>query len=296
MPPVERTTIDTADLEFAALTCTPEGVDAFEDADRHALCFHGFPDDPGSMEPLMERLADAGYATVAPWMRGYGETDRPPVEPGNYTPFSLASDVLALIGALGADDPLLVGHDWGAIAVTAASVADPDSIGHAVVMAVPPNFSEALDDHASQALRSWYMTEFQIPGHGEEILRRDDFALIERLWRLWSPGLSAEDRIEAVKETFRTGETVEASLMYYRDFFDEFMSRPGSARAVRGIDVRTLLLAGRQDGCIGVDLFADATECYDARATLETLPRAGHFLHLEAPDQVADHVLEFVDG
>jgi len=286
---VETTRIETAGLTFEALTAG--------DGDRTALLFHGFPDTPRSMEPLMERLADAGYRVVAPYMRGYGDTDRPPVEPGNYTPLILGSDVFALADAVDAENPLVVGHDWGAIAVTTASVTDADSIGTCVTMAVPPNFMEALDDHASQALRSWYMTEFQIPGHGEEILRRDDFALVERLWNLWSPDWNADDElIEEVKETFRTGDTVEAALQYYKDFFDMFMSRQRSEVGVSGVDVPTLLLAGAHDGCISADLFEGTTACFDARADLEIVSRAGHFLHAERPDHVADRILEFVEA
>jgi len=286
---VETTRIETAGLTFEALTAG--------DGDRTALLFHGFPDTPRSMEPLMERLADAGYRVVAPYMRGYGDTDRPPVEPGNYTPLILGSDVFALADAVDAENPLVVGHDWGAIAVTTASVTDADSIGTCVTMAVPPNFMEALDDHASQALRSWYMTEFQIPGHGEEILRRDDFALVERLWNLWSPDWNADDElIEGVKETFRTGDTVEAALQYYKDFFDMFMSRQRSEVGVSGVDVPTLLLAGAHDGCISADLFEGTTDCFDARADLEIVSRAGHFLHAERPDHVADRILEFVEA
>ena len=283
---VERTTIPTADLEFAALTCG--------NGDRTALVLHGFPDAPTTFEPVLRRLADAGYTAVAPYMRGYGETDRPPVEPGNYSPMVLASDVFSLLSALETDDPLVVGHDWGAIATTTAAVTDPSRMGTCAIMAVPPNFWAQVDEYASQALRSWYMTEFQIPGHGEEILRRDDFALLERLWRLWSPNWNyADDELAAVKETFATGDTVEAALQYYKDMFDMMLPRRQSQLAVSGIDVPTLMVAGGADGCIGADMFESATECFDARAELEVLPTAGHFMHAERPDEVVDRILEF---
>ena len=286
---LERTTVETTGFQFAAVTAG--------DGDRYALCFHGFPDDPRTFEPLATRLVEAGYTVAAPWMRGYGETESPPLDAGNFTPFDLASDVFAIADALGAEAPLLVGHDWGAIAVTAASVADPDRFDACATMAVPPNFAACLHEHPTQTLRSWYMTEFQVPGHAEDLLRRDDFALIERLWRLWSPGWRGRDEhLSRVKETFRTGETVEAALLYYRDFFDEFLSRRPSALTVRGIDVPTLVLAGERDGCIGVDLFDGVTDCYGAQAELEVVSGAGHFLHLEKPDVVADRVLQFVDG
>ena len=286
---VERTTVETADLEFAALTCG--------DGDRTALLLHGFPDAPTTFEPLLRRLAEAGFTAVAPYMRGYGETDRPPVEPGNYSPLSLGSDVFSLLAALGTEDPLVVGHDWGAIAATAAITTGPDRVGTCALLAVPPDFWARVDEYATQALRSWYMTEFQLPGHGEEVLRRDDFALLERLWRLWSPNWDYDEAdLQAVKETFATGDTVEAALQYYRDMFDMMLPRRQSQLAVSGIDVPTLLVAGGSDGCIGADLFEGATDCFDARAELEVFPSAGHFMHAEQSDAVADRILAFDRG
>ncbi|MDY6780443.1 MAG: alpha/beta hydrolase, partial [Halobacteria archaeon] len=96
------------------------------------------------------------------------------------------------------------------------------------------------------------------------------------------------------KETLREGETVEASLLYYRSFFEEFLSKPSDALEVRGIDVSTLLLTGKNDGCISPELFGNSERCYDARSEFERINGAGHFVHAEKPDEVADRVLEFV--
>lgn len=283
---MEEIRIETPTLDFDALRAG--------DGDRYAVLFHGFPDDPRGFAPLMERLADAGYTAVAPYMRGYGGTATPPLEPSNYSVTALGSDVISVLNALDADDPLVVGHDWGAVAVTAVSRLDPSLIGEAVVAAVPPNIVEAFDEYPSQVMRSWYMTFFQIPGLAEETLRRDDFALIERLWSAWSPDWDYGERVEEVKETFREGDTVEASLLYYRAFFDDVLSRPPGSMLVQGIDVPTLLVAGRNDGCITAAAFEDATDCYDARAELEVVNGAGHFVHAEKPDEVADRIFEFV--
>jgi pimeloyl-ACP methyl ester carboxylesterase len=283
---MEKTTIQTQTLDFEAVRAG--------DGDRLAVLFHGFPDDPRTFAPVMERLADAGYTAVAPYMRGYGGTETPPLEASNYSVTALGGDVISVLNALDADDPLVVGHDWGAVALTAVSRLDPSIVGDAVVASVPPDFVEALNEHPSQALRSWYMTFFQIPGLAEESLRANDFALLERLWSTWSPGWDYGDRIEEVKETFREGNAVEAALLYYRAFFDDLLSKPVDAVRVRGIDVPTLLVAGPDDGCVTVSAFQDSTRCYDARAELETVGGAGHFVHAEKPDVFADRVLEFV--
>ena len=68
------------------------------DGDRLALCLHGFPDDAGSMRPLLERLADAGFTAVAPYTRGYAPTD--PAPDGDYSARALGADAVALAEAL----------------------------------------------------------------------------------------------------------------------------------------------------------------------------------------------------
>jgi pimeloyl-ACP methyl ester carboxylesterase len=267
------------------------------DGDRLALCLHGFPDDAGSMEPVMRRLADAGFRCVAPWMRGYGPTD--PAPDGDYSVPALGADALALADALDAgDDAVLVGHDWGASAAYAATTADPDRFAHAVAMAVPPNFEEGVQKHPVQLLRSWYMVFFQLPALPEWALRADDFGLVEFLWGTWSPTWDyPEARIESVKDTFRQGDTVEHALAYYRalrqtmggdDSDDEDAGSGGD-----GIRTPTLVIGGTQDGCIGPELFEHAGEPL-AEGRVVRVEDAGHFMHQERPDVVCEEILAFV--
>ncbi|MDY7082653.1 MAG: alpha/beta hydrolase, partial [Halobacteria archaeon] len=262
----------------------------------YAFLFHGFPDDATSFLPLMEILADNGFTTIAPYMRGYGETERPEPVPENYSIPNLVNDIISVINSFDTQDPLLVGHDWGSIASTSVCTLDPSAVGECVAIAVPPDFMESFENYPTQALRSWYMTMFQIPGFAEETLRRDDFALIERLWRAWSPDWDySDERIEEVKETFRTGETVEASLQYYRAFFDDFLSQPAGSMEIRGIEVPTLLMAGKNDGCITSAMYEGSGKCYDARYNIEIVNGAGHFVHVEKPDVVGEKILEFIE-
>ena len=78
------------------------------------ILLHGFPDTAHTWSHQMPALAAAGYRVVAPFLRGYPPTDIP--QNGYYDKASLASDVVALIAALGGGRPVhLVGQDWGAI-------------------------------------------------------------------------------------------------------------------------------------------------------------------------------------
>lgn len=261
------------------------------DGDRLALCLHGFPDDAGSMEPVMERLATAGFRCVAPWMRGYGPTDLAP--DGDYSVPALAEDAVALADALGSgEDSVLVGHDWGATAGYGVAAAAPDRFSEVVAMAVPPNFERGVRDHPIQVLRSWYMLFFQLPALPEWALRANDFALVEFLWGTWSPNWDYPDeRIESVTDTLREDNTVENALAYYRHLRDSM----GEGADRGGFEVPMLVLGGAQDGCIGPALFRDADDAFADRGRVAVVDGAGHFLHQERPDVVCEEILAFLD-
>jgi pimeloyl-ACP methyl ester carboxylesterase len=302
---------DTDDAERADLTVEANGLEfacrRVGDGDRLALCLHGFPDDARSMDPIATRLADAGFTAVAPYMRGYAPSD--PAPDGDYAASTLGADAVALADALpttldvDAADPVLVGHDWGAVAAYAADRADPDAFDRLVTLAVPPGFEALLLEHPQQLLRSWYMWFFQLPDTPERALRWRDFALVEFLWALWSPGWDyPDDHIESVKETFRTGDTADHALEYYRDTVggqvsslarDVLRRDPPTPDDVPPIRTPTLVIAGESDGCIAPELFGHAGDVIE-EARVVRVRDAGHFVHQERPDVVGDEIVSFL--
>ncbi len=137
---------------------------------RPVIMLHGFPEDRHCWDRLSAPLADAGYRVLAPDQRGYSPGARPPGR-RFYTLSLLAGDVLALADAAGADRFDVVGHDWGAVVAWQLAGAYPDRVRSLTALSVPhPGaFREAML-HSSQALHSWYMLFFQIPGLPELIL------------------------------------------------------------------------------------------------------------------------------
>jgi pimeloyl-ACP methyl ester carboxylesterase len=279
----------------AFLQCLPEGSAA--DERPLVLVQHGFPDHPHSFLPLLKTLANAGYWAVAPFLRGYAPSAA--AVDGCYDLVELGRDLLDLIQALGADRASIIGHDWGAIAAYAAAALDPSRIDRLIALAVPPLsiFLKNLPSDRRQLRRSWYIGLFQLPGLAERRLKADNYALIDRLWRDWSPGLPIDpERSDALRRLFAAPGVAAAALAYYRHLFPRHPAsfRRSLALAHRPLTVPALVLAGEDDGCIGPRLFHGSAAASRVPLTLEILPGRGHFLHLEAPAQLHARALAFL--
>ncbi|WP_030662347.1 alpha/beta fold hydrolase [Streptomyces cellulosae] len=263
------------------------------------LCLHGFPDHAGSWAGMLDRLAKDGYWAVAPAQRGYWPGGVAP--DGSYRASATGQDVLDLIEALGRDRADLVGHDLGARAAYAAASLDAARVRKLVGMAVPygPQMRTAWLTNGDQQRRSWYMFFFQT-ALAEPAVELDDFAFIDRLWQEWSPGYELPDAERAaLKETLRAPGVLTETLGYYRQLFSppaDEATRALEARASGAITVPSLYLHGADDNCISVEVSDGMGAVFKNGFERVVVPRAGHFLHLEQPKPVADHILSFLNN
>jgi pimeloyl-ACP methyl ester carboxylesterase len=239
------------------------------------IVLHGFPDHPPTLVPLLERLILAGHEVAAPWLRGY----HPSTLDGPFDVDTLAADVLALATALGRDDFALIGHDWGAMITYVACAAAPERVRAAVTLAIPhPNaFTRSLV-RSAQLARSWYMLLFQLPG-APALARAGDLALIDLLWRRWSPGLALDEHARRELHACLRA-SWPAPLRYYR----ALARRPPRWRRV---STPVLHLHGADDGCVGVAACRGQARYFTGPFEHEVISGLGHFLHLEDPAQIA---------
>lgn len=253
-----------------------------------ALCLHGFPDAAHTWRHLLPALARAGFHAVAPFMRGYAPTAVP--ADGAYHLGALAADAMALHEVLGGDgNAVLIGHDWGAEAAYGAAAFAPDRWRRLVTLAVPPAaLDEVLFSDYEQLKRFFYLFMFTDPaGLAETVVARDDLAFLDKLWRDWSPGFQPGEHLARVKACLRQPANLAAALGYYR-------AAPDQEAASRQAPQPTLYLHGARDGCIGVDLVRGAERLLAPSSRMIVIDDAGHFLHLEEPGQVNDHILSWV--
>jgi pimeloyl-ACP methyl ester carboxylesterase len=264
------------------------------------LCLHGFPDCYHSFRHQLPFLAKHGYRAVSVSLRGYEPSSQP--SDGDYSLESIANDIVAFIDQLGEDKVHLIGHDWGAAITYTAGAAAPERFHSLTTMAVPHSgrFVNEAFFNPKQAILSWYMLFFQLRGIADYTVRRNDFAFIRWLWRVWSPNWQIEESVlSEVIDTLRQPGVQRAALAYYREALSpKQLPLTPSRRADNGypVPVPTLALTGRDDGCINCDIFQALCREADFPTGLEVcvVEDAGHFLHQEQPDAVNALILDWV--
>jgi pimeloyl-ACP methyl ester carboxylesterase len=259
------------------------------------LCLHGFPDHAPTWEPLLRDLAAAGFRGVAPWMRGYSPTGTAE----RYHTQELALDAIALTEALGSDgDAYLVGSDWGAGAVHLAVPHKPDLWKRCVTMAVPPGAATgAFLSSPGQWKRSWYVWFFGTP-LADIAFPQADYGIVDQLWADWSPDFTPETAfIRALKDIYAV-DGGQAAMGYYRDSFHQRRPLSEEAATLTGgpMPIPMLYFHGTNDGCLGIDLVDESilTDSLGPGGDSVFVEGAGHFMHLEKPDEVNPKVIEFL--
>jgi len=290
--PLDGARLERVDAGAAELVCWVAG----DDAAPVVICAHGFPDCARSFRAQVPALVNAGWRVVMPWLRRYFPSGI--ARNGKYDAAALAGDLCALAERFSPGRACaLVGHDWGAIAAYAACALAPSRFSSLCTLAVPHLRAVAAHGPSrAQLERSWYIGLFQLRVIAERRLAADHFALIDRLWRDWSPGWAAPpDELDAVKATMPTRAHVSAVLGYYRALASWSALAGESRRLVFApTTVPSLYLHGADDGCMGVELTWGVERAYQRGVDVHRLDGAGHFLHQEKPADVNALLLAFL--
>lgn len=293
----ETIVVDLPQLHVEALAWGPE-------EGRLMLCLHGYPDSAWTWRHLGPHFADRAFRVVAPFTRGYAPTGTAP--DGDYGIGALMHDALALHSALGGGaDAVVVGHDWGGLTANGLAAHPQNPFEKVVSMGVPlvagltpgAGRGRALARRLPRQLRmSWYILFQQIPGVSEKALDR----VLPTLWRDWCPpGYDATADLAHVWECLPTAGRRTAALSYYRAALRPLRRRRGHRdleRYAMGEAPRTpmLVLHGRIDGAIDAELAELGMHVLPAGSAHHMIDGAGHFPHLDRPDEVHRLIGEYV--
>ena len=286
------------------------------------VMLHGFPELWYSWRHQIPALADAGYRAIAPDVRGYGQTGAPqPIEA--YSMRTTTADIVGLLDALGEEQAVVVGHDWGAPIAWHCALLYPGRFKSVAALSVPytgrPPMAPTKLMDMMFAGKFFYILYFQEPGVAEAELEAD----VRRSHRLFihyasgdAPGglaltqrprdsklfdgvedpgklpawLREEDLDYYTKEIERTG--FRGGLNRYRNMDRDWEELAELAGAK--VQQPALFIGGEKDPVL---MFArmDAMKelVPDLRGT-EIIPGCGHWIQQEKPEEVNRSLVGFV--
>jgi pimeloyl-ACP methyl ester carboxylesterase len=259
------------------------------------ILLHGFPEFWYSWRYQIPALAAAGYRVVAPDMRGYNTSEKPPGV-RSYLIDTLADDVAGLIRHLGESTAIVVGHDWGGAVAWYVPMRHPGIVEKLIVLNAPHPGAFARELRTpGQMRKSWYILFFQLPWLPEALFRARGYAILDRVMRS-DPvrrDAFADADIRRYKRALSRPGALTGAINYYRALLRrnprEAMQEPPT------ITCPTLLIWGEQDRYLGVPL-TEGLERWVPAIRVERIPEASHWVQIDAPERVNELMLEFLQS
>ena len=256
------------------------------------LLLHGWPEYWRTWDLVMQRLAGR-FTLVAPDLRGFGESGKPP---GPWGAEDHARDMVALLDALGLGRVGVVGHDVGGAVMPPLARMAPERIaglfffgfshpGIGARMATPDRLNEI-----------WYQSFHQMPmaatlvGASRDTCR----AYVGHFLRHWAHRKDAfDDVLEDWVDNFLRPGNLQGGFDYYRAAHAARMAMiAGTAPAPAPIALPTCVRWPEEDAIFPLawtdrlgELFTDLD--------LAPFPGVGHFPHREDPDRAAAEIAGF---
>jgi pimeloyl-ACP methyl ester carboxylesterase len=271
--------ITSGDIELEVQVTDPAGGESAP----AVLLLHGWPDSHDLWRHQVPALTAAGFRTIAPDLRGFGESGRPEGVEAYAVP-NVLGDVAAILDGVGVERAHVVGHDWGAAVAWFLAAFMPERVDHLVALSVghPLAFRGA---GLPQREKSWYMLLFQFEGVAERWLSDANFAN----FREWSRHPDAEAAIAGLS---RPG-ALAASLNWYRanlppaTLVDPPLEIPAVPHPTMGV-------WGKDDMALTEVNVTGSTEFVTGDWRYERIDGAGHWIPLEAPDELTGLLLDFL--
>jgi pimeloyl-ACP methyl ester carboxylesterase len=261
------------------------------------LLLHGFPSFWRCWRHQIPALA-ANYHVVAPDMRGYNLSEKPPgVDAYHVT--HLVEDTTALLRHFGGEDGgVLVGHDWGGLVAWYTASRNPEEVKKLVILNAPhPNrYLEVARESRNQKLRSTYIGFFQLPWLSERWLTLGGGILVEQAIRAAGVNPSSFPAGEAklLRQAVTRPGAATAMLNYYRSMARRTLRR-GLKDEPLTVQVPTLLLWGVNDVALdNANADAEVLGQWVPDLRVEKL-EASHWVHWDLPGVVNAKILGFLN-
>ncbi len=263
--------INLGDIELEVAEAVPPGREAGGPA-RPVMLVHGFCGAKEDFTPYLDLLAALGWHTVAPDLRGHGDSSRPSGQE-HYSFETFAGDVIGLADQLGWDHFTLLGHSMGGMIAQITALKVGPRLDKLILMDTGPGPVEGFDPELVQVGRK--VVAEQGLGTLVELLRDIDDPLTSPSYRRLletRPGYRAWSESKTLTASPDMWLAMTAMLLGAEDRLD----------SLAAIAVPTLVICGDEDVA-----FVKASQAMADRipgARLAMIPEGGHSPQFEAPD------------
>lgn len=286
------------------------------------ILIHGFPEGWHCWSHQLQALAEAGYYAVALDMPGYGETSSL-TSVSRYNQVALSDDIAALATALGYEQFIPVGHDYGAPTAWHCALRFPERVPAVVGMSIPyggrPPVSPSSGFRRLFKDQFFYINYFQDRGVAERELENNLEGFLRSFFycssadtdgKFDTSGVSADSQYFAAlpdpgklppwlsQEHFqryvdnfrRNGLT--GPLNYYRNFDKTW--RLTESLADTTIDCPALFISGDQDPVTKFGGEYERMDRWVPGVKKIEIAHCGHWVQQEAAEAVSGYLLQFL--
>jgi pimeloyl-ACP methyl ester carboxylesterase len=238
------------------------------------LLVHGFPSNATAWRLVMDRL-EPHFSMTAVDMVGFGQSTRRPRRPlsgGAY-----ADRLVGLMDALALERPHVAGLSWGGSVVQRFAARNPQRVERLVLVA---SVSAARVLALTTANLLGLAVAIRFPALGRLAVRR--FVSRAAVGR----PLATDDLVSGYTEPLQIPGTLAALRRFVRD------TAATSPIDLRVIQAPTLVIVPQADRIVAPAVGAEIAAAIP-NARFESLDGIGHAVQVEAPDRVAELLLDF---
>jgi pimeloyl-ACP methyl ester carboxylesterase len=245
----------------------------FEQGDERGtpvIFLHGYPDSWFAVSTMLPYLP-LSLRVIAPTQRGWGDAGRP--ESG-YSMDDYATDILALMDALGIEQAVVVGHSMGSLISQRVAIRQPERVLGLMLIGSVSTFR----DHPDLLEVQQYLQTTDNPVDPQFVSEFQSGMFIHEA----APGLVDSLIAESMKAPAKT----------WRDAMDGILAFD-SARELARITAPTILVWGDQDGlCSRAEQEVLLAGIPGSR--LSVYRGEGHVVNWEKPEAVAAELIDLV--
>jgi pimeloyl-ACP methyl ester carboxylesterase len=284
------------------------------------ILVHGFPELAFSWRHQLPALAAAGYRAIAPDMRGYGGSDKPP-DVADYRVQKLIGDLTGLMDSLELDRALVVGHDWGALVGWQMALLAPERMAGYIALNIPFLKRPPINPVTYMRLKlgkDFYIVNFQYSDEADRRFAEDprrfiDIMMRERridrdsaprkrgkrqpinLLHILETGepagrkLLTDDELDYYADAFAAGGFT-GPINWYRNFKHNWKSTKGIEQRVR---VPTLFVGATDDIVVSrkqIETMKDHVDDLEVHMIRD----CGHWTQQERPEELNAVMLEWM--